>query len=156
MLRHARTLEPDLLDWLVPLVASREDVAASDDPPTTGVHTATLTAMATEDLESVLADGIAYLRAAQGVRPTTSHAPTTGVDRDGLVEVVVDGHGLLADIVFAPDLARLAPEQLEAAVLDAVRDAYRGTGRPRLQALPSLGDSEVAARVRQVLAEEGK
>ena len=153
---YARTLEPELRDWLVPLVASREDVAASDDPPTTGVYAATLAAMATEDLESVLADGIAYLRAAQGVRPTTSHAPTTGVDRDGLVEVVVDGRGLLADIVFAPDLARLAPEQLEAAVLDAVRDAYRGTGRPRVQALPALGDSEVAARVRQVLAEEGK
>ena len=153
---YARTLEPELREWLLPLVPSKEGVAASDNPPTTGVDTATLAAMATEDLESVLADGIAHLRAAQGVRPTTSHAPTTGVDRDGLVEVVVDGHGLLADIVFASDLARLAPEQLEAAVLDAVRDAYRGTGRPRLQALPSLGDSEVAARVRQVLAEEGK
>ncbi|MBT0994538.1 YbaB/EbfC family nucleoid-associated protein [Cellulomonas sp. DKR-3] len=115
--------------------------------------------MGTEDLRTILADGRARLRAAHEVdaaAATTPQAPTTGADRDGLVEVVVDGHGLLADIAFDADVARLTPAQLEAAVLDAVREAHRATGRARVQSLPALGDSEFAARVRAVLAEEGE
>ena len=127
-----------------------------DFPPTTCVRTATLAGVTTEDLQAVLADGFAHLRAAEGVQAPSTRPPATGADPDGLVEVVVDGYGLLADIVFAPDVARLAPARLEAAVLEAVRDAHRATGRARVQALPDLGDSEVAARVRRSLAEEGK
>lgn len=123
----------------------------TDIPP---MPSATLAGVATEDLAGALADGFAHLRAAQGVQAGPAVAPARGADPDGLVEVVVDGHGLLVDVGFSPDIARLSPEQLEAAVLDAVRDAHRATGRSRVQSLPALGDSEVAARVRRVLTEE--
>ena len=111
--------------------------------------------MTTDDLASVLAVGHAQLRAAQDVPTPSSVGPVRGTDRDGLVEVVIDGHGILTDIVFADDVGRLTPAELEAAVLEATQDAYRATGRPRVRSLPDIGDSEVAAGVRRVLAGEG-
>lgn len=109
---------------------------------------------ADDDLESVLAGGFAKLREAQDTTPPTSEESTKGKDPDGYVEVVVDGHGLLTDIVFADDMDELSPEDLESAVLDAIRNAHDNTGRPRARELPDIGNSEVSAKARWILGME--
>lgn len=110
--------------------------------------------MDADHLESVLAGGFALLREAQQAPAPTSVDTTTGKDPDGYVEVVVDGHGLLTDLVFADDVDELSPDDLETALLEAIQDAHRSTGRPRARELPDIGDSEVSAQARRVLGME--
>ncbi len=111
--------------------------------------------MTTEDLATVLAGGFAQLSAAQAAAAPPAAGPTRGKDREGLVEVVVDERGILTGISFADEIADLTAAELESAVLEATRDAYDATGRPRVRTLPGLGDSEVAAGVRRALRGEG-
>jgi hypothetical protein len=80
----------------------------------------------TEDLQALPADGFAHLRAAQGVQARSTRAAATGVDPDGLVEVVVDRYGLLADTVRAPDVAQLAAQLVIAAAARAMPPAADG------------------------------
>jgi len=112
--------------------------------------------MDADDLEAVIGRGFATLRGAEETSAPAGAEATPGKDSDGYVEVTVDGHGLLTDIVFADDVDELSPEELESAVLEAIQDAHRSTGRPRVRELPDIGDSEVNARARWILGmEEG-
>lgn len=111
--------------------------------------------MQTDDLAAVLASGFATLRAAQAAEALSGIGNTRGRDREGYVEVVVDAHGMLADVVFSDDIEDLDPHELESSMLEALQDAYRATGRPRVQDLPDIGDSEVSAGARRILGIEG-
>jgi len=110
--------------------------------------------MDADDLEAVLAGGFARLREAEATVAPAGAGATKGKDPDGYVEVEVDGHGLLTNIVFADDIDELQPEELESAALAAIQDALRNTGRPRARDLPDIGDSEVSAKARWVLGME--
>ncbi|MFT4156999.1 MAG: YbaB/EbfC family nucleoid-associated protein [Microbacterium sp.] len=110
--------------------------------------------MHSDDLTKALADGYATLRSAQSAEPARSGADATGKDSEGYVEVTVDGRGLLTDIVFSDDIDQLRPSELESRVQEALQEAHRATGRPRIGAVPDIGDSEVSARARWILGIE--
>src|SRR5690606_33690286 len=110
--------------------------------------------MDADDLETVLARGFATLRAAHAGEASNDLENDLerfrGSDSERYVEAVVDGRGLLTDI------GELTPQRLEAAVLGALKEAHRATGRVPAHALPGIGDSEVSAQARRVLGLEGE
>jgi len=116
--------------------------------------------MDADDLETVLARGFATLRAAHAGEASNDLENDLerfrGSDSERYVEAVVDGRGLLTDIVFSDDIGELTPQRLEAAVLGALKEAHRATGRVPAHALPGIGDSEVSAQARRVLGLEGE
>lgn len=113
-----------------------------------------IAAMTTDDLEAVLASGFAKLREARAAETPTGPAGAVGRDREGLVDVTVDGQGILTGVVFDDDLDELRPAELRAALLEAIADAHGATGRTRLSTLPDIGDSEVSAGARWALGME--
>lgn len=111
--------------------------------------------MDTDDLAAVLAGGFAKLQEAQHLQAPSEGEESHGRDRDGFVDTVVDGRGILTDIRFADDVGELSPADLESAVLESLQAAYRGTGRPRARSLPDIGSSEVSAQARHILGMDG-
>lgn len=112
--------------------------------------------MDTDDLEAVLARGFEVLQEAQDRQTSTEIADSQGRDKDGFVEVVLDGHGILKDITFSDDVSDLSPSELESALLEAQQDAIRASGRGRVQDLPDIGSSEVDAQARRLLGMDGE
>ncbi|MDT0156249.1 YbaB/EbfC family nucleoid-associated protein [Microbacterium sp. ARD32] len=112
--------------------------------------------MEAEELEAVLARGFEVLREAQDGQALPLPSDSRGSDRDGLVEIVLDGHGILKDVTFSDEVGDLSPSELESALLEAQQDAIRASGRGRVQDLPDIGSSEVDEQARRLFGMEGE